>query len=117
MRKIVYLNGDEAFILEPFELPKGKKIGEVVGTTYYTHRNPSEHFYVLGGGYPISNSVLKKLREVSVDRVVIIEHAKSGERMFDTTLEKYLSAVMIQHEPYDQQRCVPLSEMRLIGKL
>ena len=92
----------------------GKMCGFVLNTVYYSHRDPKKHYYVMGGGYPISNSILKKLTTMGVKNVIIIEHAKKGIQFWFAPLEKHKKTVMIEHEPYDQQRCLPLSEQENI---
>jgi hypothetical protein len=66
----------------------------------------------MGQGYPITNDIIKKLKDKNVFHIVIIEQTKKGIRYWASTLEKYIKAVLIQHEPFEQQKCVPLSEMK-----
>jgi len=90
---------------------KGKQIGEIVDDCYVTHREVSEHFYIKGGGYPISNNALKVCKEKGVTTAQVIEHGAKGTNIYDCTLQKYLDAVLIKEGNFDAQRCVPLKEM------
>ena len=103
---------DSPFSSDRINIYPGQRLcGYVVGRTYFSERITSKHFYVMGQGYPITNEIIKRLKNKNVLYVVIIEYAKKGIRYLATTLEKYIKSVMIQHEPFEQQRCVPLSEM------
>jgi len=86
-------------------------VGEILDKIYMSRRIVEKHFYVKGGGYPISNSILKELKEKGVTIIRIVEVGKKFIRVYETTLEKYQKAVLIQEPNFDQQRCVPLSEM------
>jgi len=103
---------DNPFSDERTNIFFGKRLcGYIVGQTYFSERVPSKHFYVMGQGYPITNDIIKQLKNKRVFYVVIIEYAKKGIIYWASTLEKYTNSVMIQHEPFEQQRCVPLLEM------
>jgi hypothetical protein len=104
---------DSPFSLNKDNIYFGERMcGYVVGRTYFSERIPSKHYYVMGQGYPITNDIIKKLKDKNVFHIVIIEQTKKGIRYWASTLEKYIKAVLIQHEPFEQQKCVPLSEMK-----
>jgi hypothetical protein len=92
-----------------------KEIGRVYGKIYESHRDTKKHFYVKGRGYPITNDVLKKLKEMEVDTVRIVENGVKGIKTYICPLKKYMDAVMIQEGDYEPQRCVPLVEMQLVS--
>lgn len=93
----------------------GKLIGYISGDTYYTHRVPEKHYYVIGQGYPIGDDILQDCKNKKVKFVCIIEHRKDGtEKFYKTDIETYLNAPIIQHEPFEAQRCVSLSELEVI---
>lgn len=76
---------------------------------------PHKDYYVLGGGYPIANAILKWLKEHNVEKIKIIEMGKKAINIYDTTTEKYIKSVMIQHGEFEQQRCVPLEMMGCVS--
>src|SRR4030042_730839 len=91
----------------------GKVVGEIIGKIYQSHRISSKHFYVKGRGYPISNSILKMLKDKNVEIIRIIEHGTKAVKIYETTLQKYLNAVLIQESNFEAQRCVPLVELEI----
>lgn len=90
-----------------------KMVGEIIENVYISHRISKYHFYIKGRGYPISNSILHKLKDKNISTIRIVEQGLKI-RVFECPLSKYLDAVLIQEPNFDQQRCVPLSEMKLI---
>lgn len=93
----------------------GKKIGMIKGDTYISHRDTQKHYYVKGGGYPVTNDVLKLLKEYNVKFIQIVEHGSKATTVYRTTLEKYQNAVLIKEGKFEPQRCVPLVEMEKIS--
>lgn len=94
-----------------------KICGTIVENTYISHRIPKFHYYIKGGGYPVSNSILKLLKEEKdpiVEFIQIEEHGKTLKK-FRCSLQKYLNAVLIQEGGYELQRCVPLKEMEEVN--
>jgi len=94
---------------------RGKKIGEINGDTYISHRLSDKHFYIKGRGYPITNDVLKLLKKDNVLYIQIVEHGKKAITIYRTTLQKYMDAVMIAEGGFEPQRCVPLTEMNKVS--
>lgn len=90
-----------------------KLTGRVIGKTYESHRDTKKHFYIKGRGYPITNEILKKLKDMGVDTVRIVENGAKGIKNYTCPLKKYMNAVLIQEGNYEPQRCVPLVEMQL----
>lgn len=89
-----------------------RNVGILVGKTFFTDRTPREHFYVLGRGYPIADETILWLKERNADKIIIKEHRKDGVTMlYVAKLEQYLKGGMIQHEPFEPQRNVPLDEL------
>jgi radical SAM superfamily enzyme with C-terminal helix-hairpin-helix motif len=93
---------------------EGTKVGEVIDDAYVSHRKADTHYYIKGGGYPISNSILKKLKELDVKTIRIVEHGKKAITTYETSLEDYQKAVLIQESDFDQQRVVPIAKMRKV---
>ena len=93
----------------------GKIVGSLNEDTYVSHRKSLVHYYVKGGGYPISNSILKDLKQNGCKHIIIIEERANGQKkVYKTDIERYQKAVLIQEPNYDQQRCLPLKEMESI---
>ena len=95
-------------------LLNGRRTGYISEGVYISERNVEEHFYVMGGGYPIANEILHWLKEHDVNNVMIIEKRKSGIRKWGSTVDDYLKSVLIEHPPFEQQRCLPLQSMEEI---
>jgi len=99
-------------MITPIKRFDGKIVGNISGDSFYTHRYPELHFYVMGQGYPIGDDILQILKNRKVKIICIIEHRKDGTiKFYRTPIETYLDAPMIQHEPFEQQRCVSLTEL------
>jgi len=80
---------------------------------YVSRRVSSKHYYVMGGGYPISNDILKRLKSKGCEGVVIIEvKSDNTERSFKASLQQYEEAVLIESGGFEQQRCLPLKQMK-----
>lgn len=94
-----------------------KVVGVIEGDKYISERNTKSHFYFKGGGYPISNSILKVLKEKGVKTIVIKERGVRAYSIYEATLEKYNNAVLIKEGGFESQRCVPLKEMSLIRRI
>jgi len=95
----------------------GVIVGNVLGDTFYTHRNHKDHFYIIGQGYPIGDDVLDTLKTMNVKRIYIIEHMEDGSlTFFQTEIERYLDAPIIEHPPFERQRCVSISELEMVGR-
>ena len=91
---------------------KGVRVGTIVGDTYVTERTPSKHFFIKQRGYPISTSVLTRLRVTDVKRIVIVEHRANGtEVTYECPLWMYDRAKPFQEKGYDEQKCVPWANM------
>lgn len=82
---------------------------------YVSRRIAKKHYYIKGGGYPISNTILQDIRARGGHSIIICEERADGtERLYKTTLEKYQQAVLIKEADFDYQRCVPIKEMKVI---
>ena len=88
-------------------------IGEVFGDTFITVRNTRKHYYKLGQGYPISDEALKFLKENNIENIIIKEYGKTIRR-FKSTVSSYLKGDLIQHEPFELQRIIPLRNLQII---
>ena len=93
--------------------------GKVVGTynderkIYVTDREESLHFYFKGKGYPISVSILKKLKELGCKYIMIIEYSKYGKiKRFVCSFDDYNKQKSFQEAEYDEQKCFELKRMR-----
>lgn len=93
----------------------GRKCGRINDEKYVTMRIPEKHYYVMGGGYPIANEILHWLKEHGIKFIAVAELGKRGTRTFIASIDKYLRAVIIQHPPFEQQRCLPLKEMEEVN--
>jgi len=93
-------------------------VGEVVGNIYMTWRTPKKHFYIKGQGYPISTSILDRLKELGVTIIRIIEiNRKDGRnKVYETMIEHYETATTFQENGYDEQKCCPLKRMVEVTK-
>lgn len=91
--------------------------GEIIQDTYVSHRYTGEHFYKKGGGYPITNEILKvlKIEMPPVLFITIVEHGVKATKVYKAPLQKYLNAVLVNEGGFEPQRCVPLKEMELIS--
>jgi len=87
----------------------GKIVGRVEKGVYITHRNYKKHYYFRGRGYPISDSILRELKRIGIERILIIENS-SGKK-FETTVTKYLKTKSFKIEGYDTQRVVALESL------
>jgi hypothetical protein len=91
--------------------------GVICEDTYISVRQSKFHYYVKGGGYPVSNVILKMLKEERdppVQFIQIEEQGSTKKRVYRSPLQKYLNAVLIEEGGFEQQRCVPLKEMELV---
>jgi 5'(3')-deoxyribonucleotidase len=59
---------------------KDKLIGYIDENTYYTSRNPKEHFFRKRQGYPISVSILNYLKELKIKYIVITEYNRNDKQ-------------------------------------
>lgn len=88
-------------------------MGEVKNGAYLTVRHKDKHFFYKGRGYPISESVLKRLEELEVKVVRIIE--KPSGKVFECDLEMYLYGNRFHEAGYDAQRCVSIHSLREVN--
>jgi len=88
---------------------KGKIVGKLIGDTYYTHRDPDRHFYHKGRGYPISTSVLNKIKEMGCKYVFIIEDSPERKK-YKVRLKRFEEVNSFQEIGFDSQKCLPLKE-------
>jgi hypothetical protein len=89
-----------------------RKCGYIQDECYIREVNPESHFYVLGSGYPISNAILKWLKEHNIDCIILIEKGKRATTWYRTTVQAYLDNVLIKHGSLEYQRCLPLNQMK-----
>lgn len=92
----------------------GTKVAELGGQFYISHRDAKRHYYVMGGGYPISNEILKELnsKRPEIKMVKIIEKGAKEIAVYTCPIQEYRDAVMIEVGGFEQQRCVPLKKMK-----
>ena len=89
-----------------------KVVGRLEDDTFHTFRVAKTHFYIKGRGYPISNSILKELRDNQCKYIMIHETRAGGVlKLWKCLLDDYLDAVLIQEGGFEQQRVLPLSKM------
>ena len=74
---------------------------------------PEIHFYIMGQGYPISNLILKHLKLIGIQKIRLIEKGKRGIKKYETTVKEYVKGVLIQHKDFEQQRIIPLSNLKV----
>jgi|PlaIllAssembly_1097288.scaffolds.fasta_scaffold00014_15 hypothetical protein len=96
-----------------------RHLGEVIGNTYYTHRN-KYHFFRKYNGFGISDDILNELKELGVIWIVIVYNGIEGERKFRFKLKQYLESykVYLYTDPLqrfggqpDLQRFVDITEV------
>ena len=90
----------------------GKMVGAVKNGIYFTVRHKNKHFFWKGDGYPISESVLERLKKLEVKRIRIME--KPSGKVFECDLEMYLYGDEFHEAGYDAQRCVAMHNLREI---
>lgn len=91
----------------------GKIVGEVKNGVYLTVRDKNKHFFWKGKGYPISESVLKRLKELEVKVIRIVE--KPSGKVFECDLELYLYGKSFHEAGYDAERCVSIHSLREVN--
>jgi len=111
---------------------KSEKVGKTVrvlnrgddkplGTRgYFSTRVEADNLFEIYDSYPISESILDRLREEGVSRVLIAadEAGRDGRVVYEFTLEQYLSSsnryvwerTVRGNEVEDPQRCPPREE-------
>ena len=96
----------------------GKRIGETIEDVYVTPRKFTSHFFRKGQGYPISTDVLKDLKLSGIKWIVIIEERKDeSKHRYYCPIEDYLWGQVLKEGEFDEQRCVPLKEMKRIDEI
>jgi hypothetical protein len=98
--------------LHNWVIQNGRKCGYLKDGYYVREVIPERHYYVLGGGYPVSNDILKWLSIRGIKKLRFIEKGRKATRTYECGVEDYLKAVMIQHPPFEQQRVIPLKLLR-----
>lgn len=96
----------------------GRHVGSHDNMTYKTIRRDFDgdgkpiHFYLKGGGYPISVAVLTYLKEKNIKNILIVEYCtKSGKvNKYLTTPEEYLLGQVFEHNG-DTQACRNLKHL------
>lgn len=88
---------------------KGKKIGEVEGETYTTHRKP-EHFFRKFQVFGFSEKLLYYLVASGITNIKIIYH---GKKMYTyrTTIAEVFGCGQVHHDGNDKQFIMPVNEM------
>lgn len=88
----------------------GKTVGEVKGDTYTTIRDVKKHFYMKRQGYPISVSILERLKRLGVKKIVVEEHGRKDKRIkrHRCFVSDFDHVSSFKEEGYDEQKCIPL---------
>jgi hypothetical protein len=95
-----------------------KIVGEIVReqSLYITRRNPDEHYYRKGKGYPISTDILDRLSGMGIKDILILEDdiPNRVHNRYFMHVADYMSEPVFQELNYDPQRCAPLIEAEKI---
>ncbi|MCS7135441.1 MAG: hypothetical protein NZ893_03320 [Candidatus Aenigmarchaeota archaeon] len=123
--RIVYLNGKDGLKLRPpiGKLSIGKKVYKVVEKigygyiilygsflAYFTKRIKLRHLYRKENSYPISVSIVKKLKYYNVSIVIVKELDRGNERLLFFYLDDYIKSKIIHHKDYDEQYALPIEK-------
>jgi hypothetical protein len=94
---------------------RGRRVGEIIGDVYVSHRNTREHYFIKGKGYPISTDVLKFLSSQNIRLIRIIELGAKGTHIYETSLLNYVQAPTFKEGDFEEQRCYPLKSMTMVN--
>jgi hypothetical protein len=91
-------------------------VGEIKGDTYITRRSAKKHFYRKQQSYPLSVSILEKLKEKKVKHIIIIEYDRNDfkEILYTCYLSDYDHIEPFKEEKFDLQKAIPLRRMTII---
>lgn len=99
-------------------MANGTFVGSFYNGIFMTNRIFKDHYYRNGKGYAVSTEALDELNLLLCHTIVIFELRPDGMlRQCDFRFEDYMNAMPFQHEGYDEQKCVPLSEAIIINVL
>jgi len=92
---------------------KNKFVGEANGDIYTTKRSAKEHYYRKGQGYPISVSILDKLKQIGVKYIMIKEYDRYDgiEKKYLTFVSSYDYVKPFKEGNFDEQKCIMLKNM------
>lgn len=97
-------------------LDNGKLAGTVENGVFVKKVIFQKHFFRKGKGYSISVSVLNLLKKHGVKEVEIQEHRKAGDYVYRVGTEAYFSAPLFKYDGLEEQRCLPLENMRVVSE-
>jgi hypothetical protein len=98
---------------EGWVILNGKRCGRIEGNWYVTERNTKDHFFVKCLGYPIAHSILIELKRRFISRIKFIEKGKKI-RYYESTVDDYLGASLFRERGFEEQRCIPVKELKRI---
>lgn len=105
----VYIDGNDLIV-------NGKKVGQIYGKLYVSHRNEKDKFNKRDG-YSITDKGLKLLKERGVEEIRIIEHKINGSiERYKAPIKNYMEGRLISYGRYESQRVIPVTEMEKIEK-
>jgi len=93
-----------------FRNAQGKKIGELIGDTYYTYRT-EEHFMRKFQGFGVSEEILNILSNNNCSHIQIKYNINSNIKIFNSELKQWLESYKKFNYNGDNQNFLSLIEM------
>lgn len=77
---------------------------------YFTQRIRIKHLYLADNSYPVSVSVVSKLKNLGVNLILVKEYYKGKSKFYLFKIDDYVNGNVIKHNGHDSQYSVPLEK-------
>lgn len=92
--------------------------GEDNFIAYFSRRLRYRHLYNKDNSYPVSVSVVRRLKELKIPVIIIKESSGKGfVTLYFFKTDDYANGMIIQHKNYDMQYSIPLEKAFKIKRL